>query len=125
MKSSAQRTMIMLPLASRRHQRSAQVSDGAERAGPRYCDRGLARTRSRSDHLRRATRDGDRIDASNRIDKSLLALNVPRRYRNKDHLRFVAQRPCLLCALKPSDSHDLRFVQPRALGRKAVEGHCC
>jgi hypothetical protein len=52
------------------------------------------------------------------IDKSVLAVSAPRRYRNKEHLRLVAQQPCLLCARKPSDAHHLRFVQPRALGRK-------
>jgi hypothetical protein len=55
------------------------------------------------------------------IDKSVLAVSVPRRYRNKEHLRFVTQQPCLLCARKPSDAHHLRFVQPRALGRKASD----
>jgi ERF superfamily len=52
------------------------------------------------------------------VDKSVLTLSAPRRYRNKEHLRFVTQQPCLLCARKPSDAHHLRFVQPRALGRK-------
>ena len=51
----------------------------------------------------------------------MLALSTPRRYRNKEHLRFVAQQPCLLCARKPSDPHHLQFVQPRALGRKASD----
>jgi hypothetical protein len=55
------------------------------------------------------------------IDKSVLAISVPRRYRNKEHLRFVAQQACLVCARKPSDAHHLRFVQPRALGRKASD----
>jgi hypothetical protein len=55
------------------------------------------------------------------IDKSVLALGAPRRYRNKEHLRYVTQQPCLLCARKPSDAHHLRFVQPRALGRKASD----
>ena len=55
------------------------------------------------------------------IDKSVLTLSTPRRYRNKEHLRFVAQQPCLLCVRKPSDPHHLRFVQPRALGRKASD----
>ena len=58
---------------------------------------------------------------SNRIDKSVLAVSAPRRFRNKEHLRFVAQQPCLLCARKPSDPHHLRFMQPSALGRKASE----
>jgi hypothetical protein len=55
------------------------------------------------------------------VDKSVLALSAPRRYRNRDHLRFVTQQPCLLCGRKPSDAHHIRFVQPRALGRKASD----
>jgi deoxycytidylate deaminase len=57
----------------------------------------------------------------NGIDKSVLAVSAPRRYRDKDHLRYVTLQPCLLCARKPSDAHHLRFVQPRALGRKASD----
>jgi hypothetical protein len=56
-----------------------------------------------------------------KIDKSVLTHGMPRRYRNKDHLRFVAQQPCVLCGRKPSDPHHLRFVQPPALGRKASD----
>jgi ERF superfamily len=55
------------------------------------------------------------------IDKSMLTVAAPRRYRNRDHLRFVMQQPCLLCGRKPSDPHHIRFVQPRALGRKASD----
>jgi ERF superfamily len=55
------------------------------------------------------------------IDKSVLTVAAPRRYRNRDHLRFVMQQPCLLCGRKPSDAHHIRFAQPRALGRKASD----
>ena len=55
------------------------------------------------------------------IDKSVLTVAAPRRYLNRDHLRFVMQQPCLLCGRKPSDAHHIRFVQPRALGRKASD----
>jgi ERF superfamily len=55
------------------------------------------------------------------IDRSVLTISVPRRYRNKEHLRFVIRQPCLLCGRKPSDPHHLRFVQPRALGRKSSD----
>jgi len=55
------------------------------------------------------------------IDKSVLAIAAPRRYRNREHLRYVAQQPCLVCGRKPSDPHHLRHVQPRALGRKASD----
>jgi hypothetical protein len=55
------------------------------------------------------------------IDKSVLAVAAPRRYRDREHLRFVARQPCLVCGRKPSDPHHLRYLQPRALGRKASD----
>ena len=58
------------------------------------------------------------IDGRVVIDKSVLTIAEPRRYRNKEHLRFVAQQACLVCGRKPSDPHHLRFMQPRALGSK-------
>jgi hypothetical protein len=55
------------------------------------------------------------------IDKSALAVPAPRRYRDRDHLRHVAKQPCLICGRKPSDPHHLRYLQPRALGRKSSD----
>jgi hypothetical protein len=55
------------------------------------------------------------------IDKGVLAVASPRRYRDRDHLRYVALQPCLVCGRKPSDPHHLRFAQPRALGRKSSD----
>jgi ERF superfamily len=55
------------------------------------------------------------------IDKSVLAVPAPRRYRNREHLRSVIKQPCLICGRKPSDPHHLRYLQPRALGRKASD----
>jgi ERF superfamily len=55
------------------------------------------------------------------IDKSMLVIATPRRYRNREHLRFVAQQACLVCGRKQSDPHHLRYLQPRALGRKVSD----
>jgi hypothetical protein len=55
------------------------------------------------------------------IDKSILTVAAPRRYRSREHLRYVMQQPCLVCGRKPSDPHHLRYMQPRALGRKASD----
>jgi hypothetical protein len=55
------------------------------------------------------------------IDKSILTVSAPRRYRNREHLRYVAQQACLVCGRKPSDPHHLGFTQPRALGRKVSD----
>ena len=57
-------------------------------------------------------------DAVSGVDKSALAFPEPRRVRDKDHLRFVANQPCLICGRKPADPHHLRVAQARALGRK-------
>jgi ERF superfamily len=55
------------------------------------------------------------------IDKSILTVAAPRRYRNREHLRYVGQQACLVCGRKPSDPHHLGFTQPRALGRKVSD----
>ncbi len=59
-------------------------------------------------------------DQSNPIDKGSFSAATPRR-RSREHLRFVRQQPCLVCGRKPSDPHHLRFMQPRALGRKVSD----
>jgi hypothetical protein len=55
------------------------------------------------------------------IDKTVLDLAQPRRIRDRDHLRFVAQQPCLICGRQSCDAHHLRFAQSRALGRKVSD----
>ena len=55
------------------------------------------------------------------IDKSRLAHPEPRRFRDKDHVKFVAKLPCQICGRRPADAHHLRFAQHRALGRKVSD----
>jgi hypothetical protein len=59
-----------------------------------------------------------RASVAESVDKSQLSHPEPRRLRDREHVRFVAQQPCLLCGRIPSDPHHLRFVQRQALGRK-------
>jgi hypothetical protein len=72
------------------------------------------------DGKQRRSRAPDEIKTE-RVDKSALTIAEPRRYRNKEHLRLVAQKACLVCGRKPSDPHHLGFMQPRALGRKVSD----
>jgi ERF superfamily protein len=69
------------------------------------------RQRGRSARPRRAAK----------IDKSELTHPEPRRIRDREHVRFVAKQPCLICGRKPSDPHHLRSGQHRALGRKVSD----
>ncbi len=58
---------------------------------------------------------------STKIDKSQLTIAVPKRLRDKTHLKFVASQPCLVCGRQPSDPHHLRFAQPKAIGLKVSD----
>ena len=61
---------------------------------------------------------GTRTD---RINDERIATPEPRRVRDKDHLRFVASQPCLVCGRVPSQAHHIRHAQPRAMSRKASD----
>jgi hypothetical protein len=59
--------------------------------------------------------------AADGIDKSRLTHPEPRRFRDKEHVKFVAKQACLICGRRPADPHHLRFAQHRALGRKVSD----
>jgi hypothetical protein len=71
-------------------------------------------------YKRRSSKPTRAISAES-IDKSEFAYPEPRRVRNREHVRFVAKQPCLICGRRPSDPHHLRFTQHRALGRKVSD----
>ena len=44
-----------------------------------------------------------------------------RRVRDREHLKYVASLPCLICDRSPSQAHHILFAQPRAVGRKVSD----
>ena len=56
-----------------------------------------------------------------RIDKSVLKIGEPKRIRCKEHLRFVASQPCLICGRSPSHAHHVRHAQARGLSLKVSD----
>ena len=56
-----------------------------------------------------------------KIDKSVLTIAEPRRIRDKEHLRFVASQPCLICGRSPSHAHHVRYAQSRGLSLKVSD----
>jgi ERF superfamily protein len=87
----------------------AQEASAAERAASLTSEVDLQSDESRGPFRRGA------------IDKGVLALPEPRRIRDRDHVRLVATRPCLVCGRLPSDPHHLRFAQTRALSCKVSD----
>ena len=43
------------------------------------------------------------------------------RLRDKEHCKFVATQPCVVCGRTPTEAHHIRFAQPRALNRKVSD----
>jgi hypothetical protein len=84
-----------------------------------------------ADSVRAATaREDDPIKAQHQqrkprqhkaVDKAALPFPEPRRIRDRNHVRYVAQQPCLICGRQPAYAHHLRFAQSRALGRKVSD----
>ena len=56
-------------------------------------------------------RTGDRV----------LTISKPVRERDRNHLRFVASQPCVVCGRGPSDAHHIKFAEQRAMGRKVSD----
>ena len=80
-----------------------------------------ARPQDRSERPRNEQTSQGEEDGPDKIDKSLLTISEPRRRRDKNHLRFVAKQPCLVCERLPCDAHHLRFTQVRGLGLKVSD----
>jgi DNA recombination protein Rad52 len=56
-----------------------------------------------------------------RVDKSLLAIPELKRVRSKEHLRFVAGQPCLICGRTPAHAHHIRFAQAKGIALKVSD----
>ncbi|WP_045007863.1 ERF family protein [Bradyrhizobium sp. LTSP857] len=59
--------------------------------------------------------------AKTAIEGGLAIPKEPLRKRNKAHLAFVREHPCLVCKKSPTDAHHLKFSQPTTLGRKVSD----
>jgi hypothetical protein len=53
--------------------------------------------------------------------EGVIVIGKPVRERDRDHLRFVAAQPCLVCGRTPSDPHHIKFAGQRAMGRKVSD----
>lgn len=54
-------------------------------------------------------------------ETQVTVISKPVRERDREHLRFVASQPCLVCGRTPSDAHHVRFAEQRAMGRKVSD----
>jgi hypothetical protein len=60
-------------------------------------------------------------DRATSVNKTVLALPVVRRIRDREQVKSVAKQPCLVCGRHPADPHHLRFAQSPIPGRKVSD----
>ena len=93
---------------------AGQVSGGSvqaiENSGDEFTRERSAATDSRETPAPAATVVGRRRLAAKTI-----------RLRDKEHCKFVATQPCVVCGRTPAEAHHIRFAQPRAVGRKVSD----
>jgi recombination DNA repair RAD52 pathway protein len=56
-----------------------------------------------------------------KVDKSLPAIPELKRVRSKEHLRFVASQPCLICGRTPAQAHHIRYAQAKGIALKVSD----
>jgi hypothetical protein len=56
-----------------------------------------------------------------KVDKSVLAIPELKRVRSKEHLRFVAGQPCLICGRTPAHAHHIRYAQAKGISLKVSD----
>jgi hypothetical protein len=69
----------------------------------------------------KANRPGRKPLQTDPGDQAVMVIRKPVPERDRDHLRFVAAQPCVVCGRTPSDAHHIRFAEQRALGRKVSD----
>jgi hypothetical protein len=65
--------------------------------------------------------NGGRGDRATPSVSQVVTISKPTRERDRNHLRFVATQPCLICGRTPSDAHHLKFAEQPAMGRKVSD----
>jgi hypothetical protein len=69
----------------------------------------------------KVNRDDLGRERAKRASEEVTVIGKPVRERDRDHLRFVAAQPCLVCDRTPSDPHHIKFAEQRAMGRKVSD----
>jgi DNA recombination protein Rad52 len=101
-RSSNERPGIVPTLVSHLRACAVDLVRRASNGAPYQASKGNGRTRAK-------------------IDKSELTISEPKRIRCKEHLRFVASQPCLICGRSPSHAHHVRYAQSRGLSLKVSD----
>ena len=107
-----------LPLKNQLSAADAQALEAA--FAVRLAHLGDAASASEPDS-RAANGHGRRPQRSKTGSDEVTVISKPVRERDREHLKFVAAQPCLVCGRTPSDPHHIKFAEQRAMGRRVSD----
>jgi hypothetical protein len=64
---------------------------------------------------------GNPSPLANSGEQTVAVISKPVPERDREHLKYVASQPCLVCGRTPSDAHHIKFAEQRAMGRKVSD----
>ena len=87
----------------------------------KQCAIALVKPKGRANGSGHHNAPGTAVKTRTKIDKSVLTFGEPKRIRSKEHLRFVASQPCLICGRSPSHAHHIRYGQSKGQSLKVSD----
>ncbi|MDA1326072.1 MAG: RAD52 family DNA repair protein, partial [Proteobacteria bacterium] len=99
----------------------ANCPDLTSEKGHHYADILARLFATRLDAFASPANKDDRHDLDNSTvnpQEATSPLTVSKRIHNKDHLKYVASQPCLICGRENVEAHHILFAEPRAMGKK-------
>jgi ERF superfamily len=107
-----------LPLKNQLSAGDAQAVEGAfaARLAQLGCVEPVSDPKNRDDN-----RHGRRPNRADPSPEAVTIIGKPIRERDRDHLRFVATQPCLVCGRTPTDPHHVKFAEQRAISREVSD----
>jgi hypothetical protein len=78
-------------------------------------------TQTSTPENRKENEDGRQQPRSKHGSRDVTVIGKPVRERDREHLKFVAAQPCLVCGRTPSDPHHVKFAEQRAMGRRVSD----
>jgi hypothetical protein len=115
-----------MPRRSEVRLRPSSASSEGENENVEVSKQGEESANEKPNHERDLERGAKRKNGSPSIkceaaEQSVTPIGKTLRLRDRIHLKYVSDQPCMACGRSPSDAHHLRFAQGRALGRKVSD----
>jgi ERF superfamily protein len=108
----------VLPLKSKLSITDAQAVEAAFATRLTALDEAIPQSPPKSHKAKGGDLEPERAEPAS---EEVKVIRKPVRERDREHLKFVASQPCVICGRTPSDAHHIKFAEQWAIGRKVSD----